>query len=364
MPNPPEATTALHARIVSRIREAGPISVAEYMTLCLLDPVDGYYPTRDPLGVDGDFVTAPEISQMFGEALGLFALQCWQDMGRPEAWTLVEMGPGRGVMMSDMLRSLRLEPDALSSVRVVLVEVSAALQAVQARTLGPSGASVSWANGLEDVEDLPTLVVGNEYLDCLPIRQFVGQNGAWCERRVGADGGALRFETDGRPAPAAATDGLPAPVDGALVEVCPAVAQTVDHLAERFARTPGRALFIDYGPEETGFGDTLQAVKAHEKVGVFDAPGDTDLTARVDFGRLSALAQGAGLDVPSPLTQAALLRCLGMEQRAVGLIRANPDAKPKIMRQLHRLLGEDEMGTLFKAALMSSPGLPEPLCFS
>ena len=359
MPN----RTALHARIVQRIRETGPLSVAEYMTLCLLDPVDGYYPTRDPLGVDGDFVTAPEISQMFGEALGLWVIQCWHDLGRPDAFNLVELGPGRGVMMADMLRAMRLDAGCFAAARVVLVEASAALQAVQAKTLGPSGARVSWAARLEAVDDAPTVVIGNEFLDCLPVRQFVRANGAWCERRVGVEDGRLRFEMDGRPAPDHLTAHLPPAEDGALLEVCPAAAQIVDHLRERFEASPGRALFIDYGPAETEFADTLQAVKNHEKVGVFDAPGDTDLTARVDFGALKRLALRAGLRADGPLPQNQLLRCLGVEQRAVGLLRANPEAKAKVMRQLHRLLEDAEMGTLFKAIVLSPPGLPEPLCF-
>ena len=355
--------TALHARIVQRIRETGPISVAEYMTLCLLDPVDGYYPTRDPLGVDGDFVTAPEISQMFGEALGLWVVQAWQDIGAPDRFNLVELGPGRGVMMADMLRAMRLSPPCFAACDVTLVEASAALQAVQAKTLGPSGARVAWTKRLEDVSDAPTLIVGNEFLDCLPIRQFVRTDGAWSERRVGAEDGDLRFEMDGRPAPAALVADLPDAEDGALLEVSPAGAQIVDHLATRFTAQPGRALFIDYGPAETESADTLQAVKDHKKVGVFDAPGDTDLTARVDFGALRRLAEGAGLPVHGPLLQADLLRCLGIEARAVALLRANPDAKPKVMRQLHRLLDPAEMGELFKAIVVSAPGLPTPLCF-
>ena len=356
--------TALQRRILARIREAGPISVAEYMTLCLLDPVDGYYPTRDPLGAGGDFVTAPEISQMFGEALGLWVVQSWQDLGRPSEFNLVELGPGRGVMMADMLRALSVEPACRAACRIVLIEASAALQAVQARTLGPTGADVIWVDRLEAVDDAPCLVVGNEYLDCLPIRQFVRADGAWSERRVGADGDALRFEMDGRAVPASVAADLPDAEDGALLEVCPAVDLLAAHLGERFAATPGSALFIDYGPAETELADTLQAVKAHSKVGVFDAPGDTDLTARVDFARLKQAAEAEGLAVHGPRPQNAFLRALGIEARAVALIRANAEAKPKLMRQLHRLLDDGEMGSLFKAICLSAPGLPEPVGFS
>lgn len=365
--------TALSKRIKARIRDTGPMSVAEYMTLCLLDPVDGYYPTRDPLGSEGDFITAPEISQMFGECLGLWVVQSWVDLGRPERFNLVELGPGRGVMMADMLKAIALEPNCLKAAQVTLVEASAALQAVQAKTLGRSGAQVSWADRLEAVDDAPCLIIGNEFLDCLPIRQFVctdpfaGDKG-WSERRVGVAEDRLRFETDGQAAPTSLTATFPGTHSearkDALLEICPASAQLADHLQARFTVTPGRALFIDYGPGNTEFGDTLQALKRHEKVGVFSAPGDTDLTARVDFDGLKSLAVAAGLTTDGPLAQRSFLSRLGIEVRAMALLRGNPDARPKLLRQLHRLLDEDEMGTLFKAICLSSPDLPTPLGFN
>jgi NADH dehydrogenase [ubiquinone] 1 alpha subcomplex assembly factor 7 len=360
--------TALAARIKARIRDKGPISVAEYMTLCLLDPVDGYYPTRDPLGSEGDFITAPEISQMFGECLGLWVVQSWDDLGRPDAFNLVELGPGRGIMMADMLKALALQPDCLKAAKVTLIEASAALQAVQAKTLGQSGAQVQWADHLIDVDDRPTLIIGNEFLDCLPIRQFVFAQDDWSERRVGLQDGQLRFETDGQAAPKPIRETFPGthptPAEGDLLEICPSTAQIIDHLADRFHKTPGRALFIDYGPAETEFGDTLQALKSHKKVDVFSAPGDTDLTARVDFSALRQLAQNAGLITHGPLPQRNLLSKLGIEVRAVALLRGNEAARPKLLRQLQRLLDDDEMGTLFKAVCVSSADLPVPLGFS
>ncbi|GHA82093.1 ATP synthase subunit beta [Algimonas arctica] len=365
--------TALSKRLKARIRDTGPMSVAEYMTLCLLDPVDGYYPTRDPLGSEGDFITAPEISQMFGECLGLWVVQSWVDLGRPSRFNLIELGPGRGVMMADILKAVALEPHCLKAAQIILVEASSALQAVQAKTLGRSGAQVSWADRLETVDDAPCLIIGNEFLDCLPIRQFVctdpfaGEKG-WSERRVGVADDGLRFETDGQAAAPSLTSTFPGthdnPRQGDLLEICPASAQLADHLYARFAATPGRALFIDYGPETTEFGDTLQALKRHEKVGVFSAPGDTDLTARVDFEGLKALADAVGLDTVGPLAQRTFLSRLGVEVRAMALLRGNPKARPKLLRQLHRLLDEDEMGLLFKAICLSAPGLPTPLGFN
>lgn len=368
-----QTETPLTTRLRAKIADTGPISVAEFMTLCLLDPVDGYYPTRDPLGSDGDFITAPEISQMFGECLGLWVIQSWLDMGAPEQFNLVELGPGRGVMMADMLRAMALRPECLSACNIVLIEASAALQAVQAKTLGRSGAAVEWADRIEAVNDDPCLIIGNEYLDCLPIRQFIctrasdQQNvpATWSERRVGADENGLRFETDQQPISAALQQTLPAthpdPQLGDLLEICPAAAQLIDHLKTRFMDAAGRALFIDYGPARTEFGDTLQALKRHEKVGTFAAPGDSDLTARVDFAALAAQARAAGLSVSGPHSQSNFLRALGIEARAVSLLRGNPDAKPKIMRQLHRLLDPNEMGALFKALCISSADLPAPL---
>jgi len=208
-------TTSLEDKLKHRIREAGPMSVAEYMTICLLDPVQGYYPTRDPLGADGDFITAPEISQMFGEVLGLWCVQSWIDLGRPETLHLIEYGPGRGIMMSDMLRSASLDPEFKAAVHVWLIEASAALEAVQGRTLGTAGVSVQWASRLEDVPAGPSLIIGNEFLDCLPIQQlicddpFAGKDG-WVERRVGLDEeDRLCFVKSDVPAAAILTDRLP-----------------------------------------------------------------------------------------------------------------------------------------------------------
>lgn len=364
-------TASLADKIKNRIRETGPMSVAEYMTVCLLDPVQGYYPTRDPLGADGDFITAPEISQMFGEVLGLWCVQSWIDLGRPEKLHLIELGPGRGIMMSDILRAASLDAGFKAAVQVWLIEASAALEAVQGRTLAAAGIPVQWASRLGDVPLGPSLVIGNEFLDCLPIQQlicndpFAGKDG-WVERRVGLDDeDRLCFVRIDVPAAAGLTQNLP---DGAsearkgdLLETCPSIAQIVDNLAYRFTYFPGRALFIDYGPEDTEFGDTLQALKRHEKVGVFSDPGNTDLTARVDFAALAAAAAAAGLKPSAAVPQREFLSKLGIEMRAVALTRAEPEGKSVIARQLHRLTDDEEMGALFKAMCLSSTDLPPPL---
>lgn len=366
-------STKLEDRIKALIKSTGPISVAEYMTLCLLDPVDGFYPTRDPLGSAGDFITAPEISQMFGEVLGLFVLQSWMDMGKPDPFYLIELGPGRGVMMSDMLRAASLDEAFKKAVQVVLIEASSALEAVQGQTLGHLGFPVQWVANLEAAPAGPSLVIGNEFLDCLPIRQFIqrdpfaGKDG-WHERHVGLDEDErFRFEIGPEPIGATAKSFIPEAQSDArkddLLETCPSVHQIIETLKSRFASHLGRALFIDYGPEVTEFGDTLQALKRHKKIGVFELPGDSDLTARVDFQTVIETATSHGLMTNGPVTQREFLSKLGLEMRAVALARAKPDSKTVIARQLHRLTDDTEMGELFKAICLQSPDLPTPLGF-
>ncbi len=364
---------ALKDRLKKRLKDIGPISVAEYMTLCLLDPKDGYYPTRDPLGSEGDFITAPEISQMFGEVLGLWCIQSWKDMGAPERLNLIELGPGRGIMMSDILRTARLDPAFFKSLSVTLIEASAALEAVQAKTLANCNVPVSWVDSLQSAPSGPCLIIGNEFLDCLPIRQFIQKDrfaGAqgWQERMVMLnDNDQLSFGMAPNPISKADQNLLPTAHSEAktddLLEVSPAAAQIIDLLKIRFKAAPGRALFIDYGPETTEFGDSLQAIKRHEKVGVFSNPGNTDLTARVDFQALAEMAAAIELKALHPVTQRAFLSKLGIEMRAVTLTRAQPDSKPKIIRQLHRLMDDKEMGTLFKTICFGSDELQSSLGF-
>ena len=365
-------TPPLKERLIAKIKAEGPISVAEYMTICLLDPVQGYYPTRDPLGSDGDFITAPEISQMFGEVLGLWCIQTWQDMGRPEKIQLIELGPGRGIMMSDILRAAQLDKEFLKAVNVTLIEASPALEAVQGKTLGAAPCPISWAPSLDKAPTGPAIIVGNEFLDCLPIRQFIQKDrfagrAGWQERMVTLEDEKLRFGVSPAVISETVQTTLPHAQEDAkndeLLEVCPANAQIIDQIKARFKESVGRALFIDYGPAETEFGDTLQALKRHEKVGVFSDPGNTDLTARVDFGALVELVRAVDLPATQAVPQREFLSKLGLEMRAVALSRAKPESKDKIARQLHRLTASDEMGDLFKAICFQSNGLELPLGF-
>ena len=365
----------LETRIKARITAEGPMSVAEYMAICLLDPTAGYYPTRDPLGSDGDFITAPEISQMFGEVIGLWCIQSWIDLGRPPNVNLVELGPGRGIMMSDILRTGALDKDFIKAVSVTLIEASAALEAVQAKTLSGANVPVNWAGDLSKAANGPSIIIGNEFLDCLPIRQFIQKDpfagrAGWHERLVALDSdNRLSFGVSPVAISGVLQQDLPRDIDDAktddLVELCPSARHIIDQLSERFGQHPCRALFIDYGPDTTEFGDTLQALKRHEKVGVFSDPGNTDLTARVDFAALQDIAREAALPVTHAVTQRELLSKLGIEMRAVALSKSssNAGARAKIARQLHRLMDGEEMGDLFKAICFQSTGLPLPLGF-
>ncbi len=374
----------LKDRILAHIKTSGPMSIASYMSWCLLDPTQGYYPTRDPLGVDGDgksdFITAPEISQMFGEVLGLWLIHAWRSMGEPKTVQLVEYGPGRGVMMSDMLRTARLDKGFFAALNVSLIETSAALEGKQAETLANCGVPVSWADRLEDVPEGPTIVIGNEYLDCLPVRQLImkdrfKQADGWHERMVDIhpdNPSKLIFSVLDAPISKADQALLPGNIpdlkDGDLLEISPGLAQMTEILSRRFTDQPGAALFIDYGPGETELGDSFQALKKHKKVYPLDEPGQADLTARVDFADFSERAKSAGLSVFGPCHQGQFLSRLGIEVRAVSLskslgAKAGPASKAKIARQLHRITSADEMGTLFKAIAVQSPDLPAPLGF-
>lgn len=343
---------SLRDKLAAQIALTGPLTIAQYMTACLHDPQEGYYATRPALGEAGDFITAPLISQMFGELIGVWAVSCWQAMGAPARLTLVEMGPGDGTLMSDLLRAARVAPQFLQAADIWLVETSEPLAALQAQRLGDR---VRWARSLDEVPGgEPTLLVANELLDCLPVRQFVRTVTGWAEQVVGLDDhGALAFGLV--PAPIA----LPDARDGAVLEISAAQEALGAALGERLAVDGGAALLIDYGRDTAGFGDTLQALLRHERVDPLAGPGEADLTVHADFPTVMAAARKAGAEA-AILTQAAFLARLGIGERAEALVRARPDKAPVIGRQLNRLVGGDEMGELFKACCLHSPGWVPP----
>lgn len=377
---------SLLERLKAQIAQDGPIAVPEFFTRCLHDPRDGYYATRPDLGAGGDFITAPLVSQMFGELIGLWMIETWTRMGRPAPFRLVEMGPGDGTLMTDLLRAVRVAPDFLEAADVWLVEVSEPLKARQAERLGDRP---RWAARLDEVPaGAPMILVANELLDCLPARQFVRAKDGWAERVIGlGDDGELAFglrslnppprgggvrAADGggssaalAPSPSGPADHLPPrgedfPV-GAVVESSPAQAALASDIAHRLVTDGGAALLIDYGRAQPEVGDTLQAIQNHQKVDPLKTAGLADLTVWADFPSVVAAARETGAKAGPILTQAQFLLALGILDRAEALAARQPDKTGQIGRQLDRLLGEAQMGALFKVACLCAPDLSPPL---
>ncbi|WP_420478954.1 class I SAM-dependent methyltransferase [Brevundimonas sp. FT23028] len=346
---------SLRDRLAREIALTGPMTVADFMTRCLHDPQDGYYATRPALGATGDFITAPMISQMFGELIGLWAIELWHRLGAPERVRLVEVGPGDGTLMADALRAARLAPDFLQAVDLILIEPSAPLREAQARMLADSDVHPRWVSALDQIEtDAPVILIANEVLDCLPARQFVRTEDGWAERRVGVtDEGELQFGlvkiTGGFKRPAFDVE------PGQTVEISEQQAAFGRDLATLIKVASGAALLIDYGRARAEAGDTLQALKRHRKVDPLADPGEADLTQWADFPTVLEAAVHTGADVTGCLGQGEFLRLLGIEARADRLKSGRPDAAPVIDRQLARLTDDDQMGTLFKACAIFSP---------
>jgi NADH dehydrogenase [ubiquinone] 1 alpha subcomplex assembly factor 7 len=309
-----------------------------------------YYAGRDPFGRAGDFTTAPEISQAFGECLGLWAAVTWQMMGMPAPVRLVELGPGRGTLMADALRAVaEVMPAFRAAAEVHLVETSPALRAAQAARL-PGAA---WHDRVEAVPAGPAILVANEFLDALPIRQFVRRGGAWRERFV-AGGGLVEQPAEAAPA-------LPeAAPEGAVLEVSEASLAIAGHLAARLRDQGGAALILDYGPAEAGFGDSLQAMAGHGRADPLAEPGSVDITAHVAFPALAAAARGAGAATHGPLPMGLFLQRLGLMSRAAILARSNPRQAGLILSGAERLVAPEGMGRLFKALCLCHPGLAIP----
>jgi len=342
---------SLLERLRAEIAQTGPLSVAEYMHRCLHDPQDGYYATRPALGADGDFITAPLVSQMFGELLGLWAVETWRRMGSPGRVQLVEVGPGDGTLMSDMLRATKVSPEFAAAAEVWLVETSEPLRAKQRERLG----NVNWVRVPPELPSgAPVILIANELLDCLPAAQFVRTERGWAERMVGASDEGLELGLR----PIALPNTPDAPL-GVVYERSPAQEAFGQTVGELIAREGGAALLIDYGRAEPAFGDTLQALKRHKKVDPLACPGEADLTVHADFPSVLTAARQAGVET-AILTQGEFLRRLGIEHRAAVLTGAHPDRAETLHRQLDRLTAPDQMGELFKAACIHSPGLTPP----
>jgi NADH dehydrogenase [ubiquinone] 1 alpha subcomplex assembly factor 7 len=346
---------SLREQIIAEVRQGGDITIARYLDMCLHDPRDGYYARRPRLGAEGDFVTAPHVSQMFGEVLGLWVGQAWAALGRPARFSLIEMGPGDGLMMRDVLSALRTVPDCLSAHQLWLVETSSPLRTLQQAELGESA---QWIETLAEApRDAPVILLANEVLDCLPVRQAVRACGGWRERLVGVDdNGDLRFTLGAAVPPPAPTD-----PSAQVFEWSDAARLLGQEVGRLVTGAGGAALFIDYGDSTAATGDTLQALRSHRRVDPLAEPGDCDLTAHADFAAFIGGAREAGARCLGPLDQGDFLRALGIELRADALARGHPDQADKVLRQLRRLVAPSQMGSLFKAVCACSPGLAAPV---
>jgi len=345
---------SLKKRLIEMIETNGPLPVSVYMQLCLHDPDDGYYANHPGLGTD--FITAPEISQVFGELLGLWAAHEWQQLGKPDDLNLVELGPGRGTLMSDALRAIGQTGLYKASTRY-FIEASPVLRAVQSEKL--TSHAFTHVDQLSDVPVGQTLILANEYLDCLPARQFVRSEGKWNERVIGVDeAGKLAFGLAADRAPSHAANSADA------AEIQPGLELLVDQLKRR-AETGEhfRALFIDYGSNSGAPVDTLRAFKKGAQIHPLLSPGASDLTVDVDFQRLGKLAESAGLSATHAVTQGEFLMRLGIEQRMQALIKSVPERSEEIYDGVRRLVDPDEMGTRFNVMCISAPGLPPPAGF-
>ncbi|KFE36695.1 class I SAM-dependent methyltransferase [Thioclava atlantica] len=346
--------TPLGRKIAAQIAAEGPMRLDRYMAQCLLDPEHGYYATRDPFGGQGDFTTAPEISQMFGEMLGLCLAQVWLDQGQPAPFALAEAGPGRGTLMADMLRAMAAVPGMVDAAQLHLIEASPTLRESQRGTL--KGHQVRWHDSLDTLPDLPLFLVANEFLDALPIRQFQRVENGWSERQVGlAPDGSLCPGL----APASRLEALEPriadTVPGDVVETCTPAAAFVEGVAARIAVQGGAALLIDYGNWHS-LGDTFQALRAHRSVDPFATPGEADLTAHVDFEPLASAAEAAGAQVSAMTAQGVLLERLGITARAQALAKRLSGAALESHIAAHRRLTHpEEMGQLFQTLAIVPP---------
>ncbi len=357
--------TPLAGKLAARIRADGPITVRDYMDACLNDPDDGYYLSKAAIGRDGDFITAPEISQIFGELIGLWAAVVWRQFDAPGRLNFIELGPGRGTLMKDALRAAARVPGFSAAVHVVLVECNGALRAAQAKALArASVCSMEWRDALFDVDGYlpagPTILIANEFLDVRPIRQFVCANAQWYERMVDCDaGGGLAFA---RAQPAAQVLPVAAQIDppghdGEIVEMADGLSDLTGPLAAIAARAPVAGLFIDYGHIAPARGETLQAVRNHAYEHPLTSPGEADLTAMVDFSSVQSAFESAGFGVAGLVTQAEFLGRLGAIERASALMSANPLQAATIEAGVARLMAPTGMGGRFKVAGVASPGL-------
>ncbi len=355
--------TSLKQRISGLIAASDPISISDYMATCLFDPEYGYYTTREPFGATGDFTTAPEISQMFGELVAVWLYSAWHETGCLASPVLAEIGPGRGTLMKDMLRVFkRIDPAFITGASVILIETSPRLREVQKMTLSQSDIEIAWHESIATLPAAPLLIVGNELFDAIPMRQFTKLGNAWHERAIGLDAngnlafvvGRATLETTLLPQEAMTS------YEGAIFEFAPARSAVMEQISERIAASGGVGLFLDYGHLAPGIGDTLQALRCHQYEDALASPGEADLTSHVDFAALATAARAHGL-AAHMATQGAFLLAVGLLERAVKLgANANETSYNKIFSDVERLISPDAMGDLFKVLAVVPTGTKVP----
>ncbi|MEM6557860.1 MAG: SAM-dependent methyltransferase [Pseudomonadota bacterium] len=349
--------TDLKARLKAMIRASGPVSVAAYMDLCLHDRRHGYYATRPGLGED--FITAPETSQVFGELIGLWAAHEWQQMGAPERFSLIEIGPGRGTLMADALRATAGVPGFHAAMDICFIETSPVLKSHLTERFAAS--DIQFLNDLDAVPtDRPFLLIANEWLDCLPVQQFVKVGAAWHERVIGLDAnGTLQFGLNSSALP----DEISPSGLQTSIEIQPGLKTLISTLQHLFSTTPGRALFIDYGPADGSPEDTLRSYLNGAQIDPLAEPGQSDLTCDVDFNRLRQLTRSQTLRVDGPITQSQFLLALGAEARLNQLAKQHPDQADEIYARVKKLVDPSEMGSRFQVLTIGHPHLPSATAF-
>jgi len=357
--------TPLEDRLIELIKLKGPITVADFMADALGHPHEGYYMSEAAIGAAGDFTTAPEISQIFGELIGLWLIEAWRGLGSPADFNLIELGPGRGVLMEDILRAARLRPEFTRGAHLWLLETSGRLRHEQQKRLRSAQVKPEWADAFGDIPSGPSLIIANEFFDCLPIRQFERRGGAWRERMVGLDDDEERLAFTLAPTPAAPDLMMPEDTDnGDIFEISAAARDFVAEICALVCAHGGAALIIDYGHMRSGLGDTLQAVRAHEYWPPLASPGRADVTAHVDFEALARVAVDAGAVAHGPVTQGRFLEALGLNIRTEMLCKGKDARAAKTIRAgAHRIAAPDEMGEIFKVMCLAEPSQPTPAGF-
>ena len=373
--------TTLVERLKSKIVAAGSITVEQYMEACLADKISGYYVKKDPIGAEGDFITSPELSQIFGELIGLWTFEIWQMMGKPSTVHLIELGPGRGTLMSDALRALKIVPEYYQKLNIHLVESSQVLKNKQKQNLARFDQQINWHSDIESLPFGPKIFIANEFFDALPVKQYQYKGNQWFERLIrlktaenSNHNQPFEYSLDERPAEhiesiltelkAQQSQSLQQKSDIIFEYRCNCI-NLIKKIAEFGKQAPLALLLIDYGHTETAFEETLQAVKKHKYFNPLSQPGEADITTQVDFNQLKQSAQMSGLTAHGPISQGQFLLSLGLEQRLNQLLK---NVRPAHYKQLEsgtlRLVDPKQMGLLFKAMALLSSNLPPPSPFN